>query len=655
MYPTGRRAWSTTIIEQEAEMALGLTSKAADEEARAEVDVLNSRLEKTRQLNKKIQASLARLDANGKSMHDAIGPIYSQTHQLQTINTNIEAVLGAIGRIRQPSDIKNVEEDIIRRGPEKAGLSAFLNSVNRVNTAIAELKRSNLRSNQTAVTDLGRLLKSGNTQLETYFAKLLQSDSRPVEPLHFITKDKPFPVLSQDHNTRLALINTYIVNSSRQSGYNSDSPVLQVYASVRGPYLISTLQNLAAASVNTARKKTPDAVYRQGTNGIGTYAKGMEGAFLAEYDNICSLFSRDEWGKVFNLTCQGAIAELASTLRDLNTHIRANLNTDCYLAYEVIEIMSNLSANLENRTGELKNSFAKALKPIKETGKLSLSDLLDETRRRIDSLQSLPPDASAIPVTTETMTRLQTMVDFLRPISSIMISIGDGGWKTNVASNNTSDQIPSLASFDVTADGKQIFAHYCSDTIDTLIKSLDQKGKSTLNLTKNKLPLGAFLLNNIAIVDRMIRGSDLQPLLSAHMQGLALRKTSARNLYISSFNQIGMLLMDVQHTKNLNRTSGSVGAIDSSSILKSMGSKDKDVVKQKFTNFNTGFEALVAEHKRLKMEREVRQELSNEVQKVIEPLYCRYWDRYHEIDKGKGKYVKWNKTDISGLFNQMAS
>jgi exocyst complex protein 7 len=73
--------------------------------------------------------------------------------------------------------------------------------------------------------------------------------------------------------------------------------MLQLYAGVRGPYLTATLQNLAAASVNTAKKKTPDALYRQGTNGMGAYAKGMEGAFLAEYDNICALFSRDEWGK----------------------------------------------------------------------------------------------------------------------------------------------------------------------------------------------------------------------------------------------------------------------------------------------------------------------------------------------------------------------
>jgi exocyst complex protein 7 len=35
---------------------------------------------------------------------------------------------------------------------------------------------------------------------------------------------------------------------------------------------------------------------------------------------------------------------------------------------------------------------------------------------------------------------------------------------------------------------------------------------------------------------------------------------------------------------------------------------------------------------------------------LIEALYGRFWDRYHEIDKGKGKYVKYDKSSISAVF-----
>ena len=46
------------------------------------------------------------------------------------------------------------------------------------------------------------------------------------------------------------------------------------------------------------------------------------------------------------------------------------------------------------------------------------------------------------------------------------------------------------------------------------------------------------------------------------------------------------------------------------------------------------------------MERDVRQALGREIQAMIEPLYARFWDRYHEIDK-KGKTVKYSKAEMA--------
>ena len=515
------------------------------------------------------------------------------------------------------------------------------------------MKRTNLRSNQQATADLQRLQKSGNQQLDATFQKILQEDSRPVEPLHFITKDKPFPLIAPDKMARLGPINQYISGVTKQSGMAAESPVLQAYATVRGPYLTATLQNLAAASVNTAKKKTPNAVYRHGTNGIGTYAKGMELAFLAEYDNICSLFSRDEWGKVFNLTCQGAISELARTLRELNTHIKANLTTDCYLAYEIIEIMSNISSSLDSRTGELKSSFAAALKPIRETGKSSLADLLDDTRRRVANMPMTPQDGASVPITSETLKRLQTMVDFLRPISSIMISIGDGGWKSVSQSVVSSDKIPTLNSFEIGADGKQIFAHYCIDTVDALLTALEQKAKPLL---KGKPTIGVFLANNATVIERMIRNSDLQPLLSGNMADVDKWRKTGVQLYTMAWREPSNHLLDVTYTNRGSQRppSGSAASVDSAAIVKGLSSKERDAIKEKFRLFNSSFDELVAKHKSLSMEREVKDVLARQVQGMIEPLYSRFWDRYHEIDKGKGKYVKYDKANISAVIVSLA-
>ncbi len=54
----------------------------------------------------------------------------------------------------------------------------------------------------------------------------------------------------------------------------------------------------------------------------------------------------------FERPASSALVELGRTLRELNGRIKSHMNTDCYLAYEIVEIVSGLSNNLESRTGE---------------------------------------------------------------------------------------------------------------------------------------------------------------------------------------------------------------------------------------------------------------------------------------------------------------
>ncbi|KAM0557917.1 hypothetical protein ACHAPJ_005081 [Fusarium lateritium] len=633
-------------------MSVGLAGNphnALDEEARAEVDVLNSRLEKTTQLTRKIQSCLNRLETTGKSVQDVAGPLNGETRRLQVLGNNVDSVLSAIDRLRQPADSKNDEEQIIRVGPEKAGLSNYLGSIKRLGKALTEMQASNLRANQQTMADLSRLIKSGNSQLENHFETLLRAETpRTIEPLHFITKDKPFPSLPQDKIARLGLVYSYVSDSN----HNGASELAHIYAEVRGPYLSTSLANLAAASVNTAKKKSPDAVYRAGTNGIGTYSQAMEGLFLAEYDNVCSVFSREDWGIVFQSTCQAALAELARTLRELNAHIKNHLNTDCYLAYEITEIVSALSGKLETRTGELKGALAAALKPVRETAKSSLAELLDETRRKIGMLQMLPSDGAPIPLVSETMQRLQTMVNFLRPISSIMISLGDGGWKSNAAANGRStDAIPSLASFDIGADGQEIFSHYCLDTIEMLLSGLDQKSRI---LMKSRAVAGVFMANSTIIIGRMVQDSeDLRRPLEGKLEILDQWRKKATAAYTDVCKDLSVHLFDTVHTNRSHRPTS--GPVDSTSIVKGLGSKDKDKIKEKFTQFNSAFDDMVSRHKSYSMEREVRRMFGEDIRQKLQPLYERFWDRYHEIDKGKGKYVKYDKTSIAAVFASLAS
>jgi exocyst complex protein 7 len=163
--------------------------KAALLEESAEVEVLFANMEKMKTLTKKIQGSVNRLDASGKAVQEAIGPIYGNTQKLQIANTNIDRVIEAIERLRAPREESAKEERIIRAGAGRGDLDGYIASLDRTNTTLSDLKRTNLRSNENAVAELNMLLKLGNKQLEDVFRGLLEDCSmEKVQALEYVAK-----------------------------------------------------------------------------------------------------------------------------------------------------------------------------------------------------------------------------------------------------------------------------------------------------------------------------------------------------------------------------------------------------------------------------------------------------------------------------------
>lgn len=450
--------------------------------------------------------------------------------------------------------------------------------------------------------------------------------------------DNPFPLIPQDQLSTLRAINAHTSKSFAQLSQSdlSQTPTQRLYADVRGGYLESSLASLAQASISTARKLQPDALYKKGTNGIGTYVSAIEGIVVAEYDNITNIFPREEWSLVCEAACQASLSEFSKTLRELNGHIQKNLLTDCFLGYEICGMVRVLSLRLQDTTGSLKGQIYDSVKPVRETSKMSLGKLLDDVRSKTSSLITLPIDGGSVPITTETMRRLQEMTNYLEPLSSILASLGANGWNSGPTNN-------SSTSLDVSPDSLKLFGEYAADTVDTLISNL--AGKSRV-LLKGKSLQGIFLANNVSIVMRMIRSSELAPLMEGYAKKLNEWRKQGTAMYLEAWREPSGHLLDVQYT-NRSKERPQSGGLDSAAIVKSLSSKDKDAIKEKFKSFNTSFDVLVTSHKTYAMEPEVRNQLGKEVQNIIEPLYNRFYDRYREIDKGKGKYVKYDKSELN--------
>ena len=340
---------------------------AAFAEESAEVEVLIASLAKTKDLTKRIAASLTRLEVSGTIVKDAIGPIYSNTQQLQTTSRNIEKVNEAIEKLKQPLNSRGREEGIIRAGPKNAGLPQYLNALNRVDRALPDSKSTNLRSNQQAGSDAHSLLSTGVNQLNDMYRQMLQEDSQTVEPLHYITKQIHFPTFSQEKAQSLGQIASSIASARAQAarpGQRDDDAATRVYAEIRGDYLQNSLQNLAMASITTAKRRGDDSgIYREGSSGVGAYGKAIEGIFLAEAENTSRIF-RSDAGRVFVATCGKAMATFTRTMSDLNNAIKPRIMSDCFLAFEILDLMTPLSYRIEQRTGQLRPQFAEGLRSL---------------------------------------------------------------------------------------------------------------------------------------------------------------------------------------------------------------------------------------------------------------------------------------------------
>ena len=417
----------------------------------------------------------------------------------------------------------------------------------------------------------------------------------------------------------------------------------------------SSTEGLALASINTSRKQDPNANYRAGSSGIGAYATALEQIFAAEYENIYPVFEREQWMRIHTMSCQGPLNELRRVLGELHKHIKAHIVTDCFLAYEVVDIVSSLAFRLEQKNSELKQPVQESLRPVRETAKYSLQRLLEEGRSTVQAIMAIPPDCVTMRPTYDIMARLQLMTVYIKPLGSILSSVGEGGWRSSASGTKTS---AAQIRMDVGSDGRELFTSYTSDTIEMLLTSLEGKAKA---LIKNHNAQSMFMANNIAVVERLVNTSELGNLLSSN--GRSKLEQWRERVYKQAtevWRSICFNLRDTQYTSRASNPgnrppSGSnPNHVDSAAFVRNLAGKERDAIKEKFKTFNAAFDEQVAKYKNYKLEPEVKSRMARETAAIVDPLYVRFWDRYHEIDKGRGKYVKYDKSQLQSVIASLA-
>lgn len=354
----------------------------------------------------------------------------------------------------------------------------------------------------------------------------------------------------------LAVLNDFLSSTLAQSS-GIQSNATSIYAEVRGPYMANSLSSLALATVNTTRR-VGAAPYDKGSNGISIYTNSLEAIFEAEYENICHLFPSGEWATVYSNTTLQSMGVFKKTLTDLNTFVKQNMVTDCFLAYDVIENVQPASIRLKTKTGESRE-FSEALKPLRQTAQGSFSHFLDDIKKSGAGMVALPLDNTVADLTTSVMGRLRRMSDYPNAISSLLVSLGEGNW-------NRPYTAPSV--MDVGADGTVLLSQFCLDAIDQLIHELEQKARVMIKKTST---VAVFMVNNVHFIESSIRKSDLASIMSTQAQQKVEKwRKDAVKMYLEQWKECAAFLMDVTYTRQ-----HSVGK-------PTLTSREKEGVKEKF-------------------------------------------------------------------------
>ncbi|CAG8569094.1 9788_t:CDS:10 [Funneliformis mosseae] len=549
-----------------------------DEES-ADLDFLEENLKKTEALTEKMTSMLNVFDDRLVRLEASILPIHKSTQTLTKLEDNIDKTRNGVLEIIGFFDLVEREEMTIKKGINESELECYLNSIGKCKKAMEVLGGMRLKSSEKVIGQLKQILKAGMLQLEEHFRLCLTNRSITIEPLSYITKNLDIPGIPNGPLQNLATLSSYLATSGPELGYNSD--FVKAYIEVRSNYLAKSLNLLAQGSISTAEKRST-LVYEKGTSDKilppGSVMSGFRGAIQMPLDNYIE------------------------TGRTLNNRVKKNMQTDVFLAFDMME-------SLNKNSGSFEEVF----------------------RNHRTKTTNLPNDGTVHELTSTTLQHLKRLTDYQETVETMLLTLGDGNW-------NVSEKEPNF-SRDRTVRGMSanaILQHYFADVLESLTITLDFKAKSY----KKTALTCIFLLNNYHYVLKSIRTQFFSILEEI---GYKYEKMVKRynDGYLDTWKPCFANLMD---------------SVVRGGTLKTALSNEKGNVKEKFKNFNTEFEEMYKVHKGYAIpDLELRSQVIKDIKMVLMPMYIRFLEKHQqsEFSKNPTKYIKYDPQTLENLVNRL--
>ncbi|KAG6371893.1 Cullin repeat-like-containing domain protein [Boletus reticuloceps] len=468
----------------------------------SKVDVRHTQLEqnlnKTHQISHRMISVLTNFDSRLVKLEKSILPLYAATQKLNHRSHNIDRALFKIDEVASSHEGIAEEEGLILRGPQAGQLEMYIDTLARLNAAIA------FKSSDEDAREKARLLETGAKKLTQLYTKLVaegSSGSPPIAGLDFTPATFP-PALLASLKPLVAVLRGLPLPSTHPS-HPAGQLILYTlkeaqrgYADMRGSWNRKSLEMHAKRVVD--RADTLDGVIAG--KEFGTWVGNLLRIAETEYSlltDLAPLTTPSLLASTYDTLLNPLLTLFTDTLSSLTAIIKRSLHKYTFHALAAYSALSPSQSRWETimtwrgegrrDTNELRDGLNSVRSVCLRTFPEFLADL---------KLAATGPGkggelgVSLADFTVSTVQYLDRIPEVQEAVGAALLALGDGNWKMGEGKQIGKAQKTST----IEMTEKVVLQHYTFDIVNTTVNSL-----TALSQTQRRGAFGSiFLLNNIS-------------------------------------------------------------------------------------------------------------------------------------------------------------
>ncbi|KAF9965642.1 exocyst complex component exo70 [Mortierella alpina] len=627
-----------------------------DEEV-AELAGLVTTLEKTNTVSSKMVGILTSFDTRLASLEASVLPIHKSTQSLTRLAGNMNQTVAALEAILSYFDLASKEEAIVASPLTVQELQPYLQSIGRIRESLRAMSSINLKAGDRVVQQLKRSLKIAAGQLDDLFKQLLAQNSQALDLKIVTSSDRkdipPFPpgVVPTLITLAKSLAEIDLDPNATPTGY------LKSYCEIRANCMIKSLTPLHQSSMVELR-----GVYDKGSTPFLPYTTSLLKLCRNEADLADTLLDPKLLSLAFMGSIMPPIEQWVETGRSLTRRVRKTYTSEIGILFDVIESLDGSMNTFESVFGlarrQKENDALELSKSFKAAAMRTFIDFITDLRNQNNTkYQAMPLDGTVHQLTSDTLNYMKRLMSYQPMVESILNLLGDGNW------NNPESATPNRRSQATRSNRNSVLQHYFADVLEALVQNIDAKSKF---YKKGQSLTQLFLLNNYFYISKSVRttpgllelinGPDSSATIGGSTNSLnsaVYERPLKQNvdLYQDNWKSCVEHLMDVTYVQD-----GGVQQV--------LNSNQRQMVKDKFKNFNHDFDELWKTQKQYSIpDMDLRAMVLKDVHQILIPMYDKFLAKYASSGAGAGattmeftknlqKYIRYDVSMIKDMVNQ---